>query len=406
MRKLLASLTALVGLITVGLVSAPATVGASSGSTIYDSTLSPLPGNQVSEAFEATQTTQFGNQVAFTSGSGRVLTSVVVSLSSWGCQAGNWSTDTCATTPGSTFSEPITLNLYNVGSGGTAVGHKFASLTQTFNIPFRPSADANYANDCLPDATAASVPVSSFAGTWFDASDGHCYNGLANNVTFNFGHTQVPSRLIYGIAYNTSDYGAHPYGDSTACHATTQGCGYDSLNVALSNQPSSPSIGTDPHVGTVYEATGYAPYYCDGGTGGVGVFRIDGPNTQGSCWGQTGAVNTADGNQEGGSVGAPYYIPSVQFNAVSSSAPSITSPASRTVVVGHHFSFTVTTTGIPVPVVKQLKALPAGVTFTSNANGTGTLAGTPTKVKTYSLEFQATNVHGAATQFFGLVVKS
>ena len=66
MRRVLVSLMALVGLITVGLVTAPSTVaGASAGSRIYDSTLSPLPGNQVSEAFEATQTTQFGNQIAF-----------------------------------------------------------------------------------------------------------------------------------------------------------------------------------------------------------------------------------------------------------------------------------------------------------------------------------------------------
>ena len=238
MRKVLVSLAALVGLITVGLVSAPTTVGASSGaSTIYDSTVSPLPGNQVSESFEATQTSQFGNQVAFSSGSGRILTSAVVTLSSWGCQSGGWSTDDCSTTPGSTFSEPITLNLYNVGAGGTAVGSRITTLTKTFNIPYRPSADINYTTDCANDAAADSVPVSDFAGTWFDASDGHCYNGFATNVTFTFGHTRVPSKLIYGIAYNTSDYGASPYGDSTACHSSAAGCGYDSLNVALANRP-------------------------------------------------------------------------------------------------------------------------------------------------------------------------
>ncbi len=287
-----------------------------------------------------------------------------------------------------------------------AVGTKFASLTQTFNIPYRPSADANYTTDCANDAATYSEPVSDFAGTWFDASDGHCYNGLATNVTFNFGHTRVPNKLIYGIAYNTSDYGAHPYGDATACHSTPEGCGYDSLNVALSNSPTSPSIGTDPQTGTVYEATGYAPYYCDGGTGGVGVFRIDAENTQGSCWGQTGTVNTADGNQEGGSIGAPYYIPAVQFNAVSSAAPAITSASAYTAHKGHHFSFTVTTTGIPTPTVKELRALPAGVTFTGHANGTGTLAGTPTTVKNTILEITASSSRGSATQYFALDVKS
>ena len=357
MRKVLVSLTALVGLITVGLVSAPATVGASSGSAIYDSTVSPLPGNQVSEAFEATETSQFGNQVAFKSGTGRVLTSAVVTLSSWGCQTGGWSTDDCSTTPGSTFSEPITLNLYNVGAGGTAVGSRITTLTKTFNVPYRPSADANYTTDCANDAAADSVPVSDFDGTWFDSADGHCYNGFATNVTFTFGHTRVPNKLIYGIAYNTSDYGAHPYGDATTCHSSSGGCGYDSLNVALSNSPTDPSVGSDPQTGTVYEATNYLPYYCDDGAGGTS-FRIDGPNTQGSCWGQSGAVNTGDGNQEGGSVGPPYYIPAVAFNAVSSPAPAITSAGSFVAHKGHSFSFTVTTTGIPTPKVRETRALP------------------------------------------------
>jgi hypothetical protein len=405
-RRILASLVALVGLLAVGLITVPASVaGASGGSTVYDSTISPLPGNQVSEAFAATETSELGNQITLGSG-GRVLTSVVATLSSWGCEAGNWSADDCATTPGATFAEPVTLNLYKVGAGGMAVGSAIASVTQTFNVPYRPSADANYATDCASDAAADDVPVSDFAGTWYNSADGHCYNGLATNITFNFGHTLVPSTLIYGIAYNTSNYGAHPYGDATACYTTAQGCGYDSLNVALSNSPTDPSVGSDPDTGTVYENTNYAPYYCDGGAGGVGVFREDVQNTQGSCWGQSGAVNTADGNAEGGSVGAPYYIPSVQFNAVSSEAPTISSATTKYATVHKHFTFTVATTGIPTPTVKLVKGLPSGVTFTSNSNGTGTLAGTPTKVKDYSIEFQARNSRGTATQYFALVVRS
>ena len=397
---------ALVGLVTVGLVTVPATVaGASGGSTIYDSTVSPLPGNQVSEAFEATQTSQLGNQISFTPGSGRVLTSVVVTLSSWGCQTGGWSTDDCSTTPGATFSEPITLNLYDVGHNGIAVGTKFASVTQTFKIPYRPTADADYTTDCAADAAEYSTPIADFAGTWYDSGDGHCYNGLDTKVTFTFGHTRVPSTLIYGVAYNTSDYGAHPYGEATACHATPEGCGYDSLNVALSNEPTDPSVGSDPYEGTVYEDTNYAPYYCDGGAAGVGVFRMDAFNAQGSCWGQTGTVNTGDGNQEGGSIDAPYYIPAVQFNAVSSAAPAITSANSDYLTKGRPFSFTVTTTGIPTPVVKVVKGLPAGVTFTAHAGGTATLAGTLNTAKIYSLELEATSAHGAAIQYLALVVR-
>jgi hypothetical protein len=407
MRKVLVSLLALAGLITVGMVSAPAVVaGATTGSSIYDSTLSPLPGNMVSEAFAATETSELGNQVKFSTGSGRVLTGATVTLSSWGCEGGSWSTQNCSTTPGATFAEPITLNLYNVGAGGTAVGTRIATLTQTFNVPYRPSADTNYMTDCQADATQYSEPISDFNGTWYDAADGHCYNGFDTNVTFTFGHTRVPNSLIYGVAYNTSNYGTHPYGDSTTCYTAPQGCGYDSLNVALSNEPNNPSVGSDPQVGTVYEDTNYAPYYCDNGAAGVGVFRQDAENGQGSCWGQSGAVNTGDGNGEGGSVGAPYYIPAVDFNAISTAAPTITSAASKTVTKGHAFSFTVNTTGIPVPTLKQLKTLPHGVTFTAHSGGTATLAGTATVAKVDHLEIQAKNSRGTATQNFTLTVKS
>ena len=36
-----------------------------------------------------------------------------------------------------------------------------------------------------------------------------------------------------------------------------------------------------------------------------------------------------------------------------------------------------TTTGFPTPTVSESGALPGGVTFTDNGNGTATLSGTP-----------------------------
>jgi hypothetical protein len=390
-RRILATLVALVGLMTVGLVTIPASVaGASSGSTIYDSTTTPLSQALPSEGFEADALSQLGNQIQFSTGSGRVLTSAVVSLDSWACTSGTWESG-CDTTAGATFAEPVTLNLYTVGADN-AVGSKIASITQTFNIPYRPSADATYATDCASEAAAQGIPVSEFSGTWYDSADGNCYNGLATNITFTLGHTKVPSSVIYGIAYNTSDYGSAPYGDSTACHATTEGCPYDSLNIGFTTTSNEPAVGSDPVPGTVYQNSAQAANYCNDTD--PGVFRIDVPASGGtSCWSTTGD-------------GAPYYIPAVQFNAVSSVAPQITSAPSKTVTEGKHFSFTFTTTGVPTPVVKLIKGLPGGVTFTSNANGTATLAGTPTKAKTWSLEVRASSKSGSNTQYFGLVVKS
>ena len=58
-------------------------------------------------------------------------------------------------------------------------------------------------------------------------------------------------------------------------------------------------------------------------------------------------------------------------------APAITSANNTTFTVGAAGSFTVTTTGLPTPALTESGALPSGVTFTDNQNGTATLSGTP-----------------------------
>jgi hypothetical protein len=60
-------------------------------------------------------------------------------------------------------------------------------------------------------------------------------------------------------------------------------------------------------------------------------------------------------------------------------APGFTSAATATMSEGVSGSFTVTTRGYPVPAISETvgASLPTGVTFTANANGTATIAGTP-----------------------------
>jgi|GEM_PF-1049315 len=101
------------------------------------------------------------------------------------------------------------------------------------------------------------------------------------------------------------------------------------------------------------------------------------------------------------------------FSLTVNQAPAITSANSTTCVVGAACSFTVNATGYPVPAIARGgAALPAGMTYVDNGNGTGTLAGTPTlasnAVNTYALTFTASNGVGApAAQPFTLnVVKA
>ncbi|HVA03556.1 MAG TPA: hypothetical protein VMU64_07360 [Acidimicrobiales bacterium] len=359
---------------------------------IYDSTLGPLPGNEPSQAFQATQTSEFGNQVAF-GGVARVLDNVVVSMSSWGCQSGSQSVsdvgtiatptpNSCVTTPGSTFTEPVTLNLYNVGTNN-GVGTLIATDTQTFAIPFRPSAvPVGYG----PGLTGGCGDGAS----WYSVAENACYHGLATNITFDFGHVTLPDKVIYGIAYNTSGYGAHPYGYGTACALdSVTGCGYDSLNVLLSQEPLNPGVGADPNLGTVYLSTVTPQWYCDNGAGGTGTFRIDGRPDSNNCASPSG----------GWSVGtpgtSPYYIPAVQFHAVNSPSPSITSLSSAHVVAGVPFSFTVTTTGVPVPALNKIGgSLPKGLAFVDNGNGSATISGTALtrdRNKVYTVTVRARN---------------
>ena len=95
------------------------------------------------------------------------------------------------------------------------------------------------------------------------------------------------------------------------------------------------------------------------------------------------------------------------FTLTVNQAPAITSPVGTTFTVGQAGTFTVTTSGVPNSTLSETGALPSGVTFTDNGDGTATLAGTPTPRSsgTYPFTITATNsVSPAATQSFTLTV--
>jgi hypothetical protein len=102
--------------------------------------------------------------------------------------------------------------------------------------------------------------------------------------------------------------------------------------------------------------------------------------------------------------------PQVQQSFTVNQAPQITSANATSFTSTVPGSFTVTTTGFPTGasmVITETGALPNGVTFVDNNNGTATLAGTPAAMTqgTYPITIMANNgIAPAATQSFTLTV--
>ncbi len=100
-------------------------------------------------------------------------------------------------------------------------------------------------------------------------------------------------------------------------------------------------------------------------------------------------------------------ITSSSFDVTATSAPSVTSANAAIFNAGSAGTFTVTTSGSPTPSLSESGALPSGVTFTDNGNGTATFSGTPAAGTSgvYSLSVTANNgISPNGTQSFTLTV--
>lgn len=204
----------------------PPTTPTLSGEVIYDAIPDTLPSSYPSLGFQATQTYEFGDEIAFASSTGRDLESAAITLTSWACQSGQWNNGNCKTSLGATFSHPITLNIYEVATGG-GVGALIDSVTDTFDIPYRPSADSSCTD----------------TKQWKDTNGG-CYNGYNHVIVFDLTGITVPDSIIFGVAFDTQSYGDTPKGSDGP---------YNSLNVALNTATSvAPYIGTDVDADIMY----------------------------------------------------------------------------------------------------------------------------------------------------------
>ncbi len=226
-----------VSLVVIGAVfAAIAGVASAAATVVYSNIPKPLPGNVQSLGFEATSTAEFGGQIEAT---GAVKNpTVTIGMSSWACQSGSATDDSCSTTPGATFNVPITLNVYSVGPGNS-VGAKLLTVTQNFAVPYRPSANTT---KCPGN------------GGWYKM--GNCFHGKLFKLKFaklgsKKAPVEIPQQSIVSVAFNTQAHGYAPTGVEGP---------YNSLNVAYLNST-------------------WSEAYCDGGAGGTGTFRLDS-----GCW--------------------------------------------------------------------------------------------------------------------------
>ena len=316
----------LAGTVAVGLFSAARGSAVPTGpTTVYSSLISPLPGNIPSLGVESYYFDELGNEVNLASSG--TLSSVVVTMSSFTCETGSGTT--CVTTPGATYPVPITFTIYGAGPGNT-LGSEIASDTQTFDIPYRPSANSTYCT----------------GGEWFDTATEGCYNGFATNITFdasNFSpaNPTLPGTLIYGIAYDTQTNGYSPVGSPVP---------QDGLNIGMSTDPTDVTVGSSTDPGYLFMAqsaafTAYSEITC-ATTLPAGVFQSYDVLTTGTSCG----------------LGPDENIPAVEINTVTPEVTSTTSPTTSTTLTA-----TTTTTPPYVPPPTQSTTTTSPTTTTGPA---------------------------------------
>ena len=222
MRRAVAMLLALAAML-LGLTIASQAAGVSparaAGNIVYNSVPEPLGTNYPSLSFQAQDTNELGDLLVL-GGTDRTLDEVTFTFVSWACENGDWFEGCETTTPGSSFTHPVKLNVYAVGAGDT-VGALLATTTETVTVPFRPSTD----DEC-------------------DTGYGpNCVNGLAFNHTFSLTSlaVTVPNQVIVSVAFDTNTSGYNPIGDPGQ---------YDYLNVGAPNLAA--SVGTDPDTDVVF----------------------------------------------------------------------------------------------------------------------------------------------------------
>jgi Immunoglobulin domain len=155
-------------------------------------------------------------------------------------------------------------------------------------------------------------------------------------------------------------------------------------------------------------ATGQAPLsyqWYQSSTTSTGTITTNGTSASYT----TPAVTTSDSGLDyfvivSNSLGS---VESTEVTLTVDSAPRILNSGTTEFLVDESSDFIFSSTGTPLATWTETGALPSGVTFVSNGDGTATLAGTPTATGTFPLTVTAANgVSPNATQNFSLFVET
>jgi hypothetical protein len=268
-----AVLATVVAVSALALVAGPA---AAATPPAFNNIPSTLPSNVVSVGFEATQTSEFGDYIVLGGTErSRAALPVTVVMSSHACQSDEGGGQVCTTTPGATFSQPLTLTIYAVDHSDPAVpaaGKAMLQAQGTFDIPYRPSFD--------PSGKCAALNSTG----WWDGTSQSCLSGISAEVTFTLpAGPDLPDELIWTISFDTGSSGYSPTGN--------QSKPYNSLNVSAETDIA-PSPGAEGDPDGLFLNSRNAGMYGSGASVGTFGFTTGwGANKPMSCFGISCTAN-------------------------------------------------------------------------------------------------------------------
>jgi hypothetical protein len=192
---------------------------------VYDSTDVPLPTNIPSVGYEANGLTEFGALVELRDNRSYPVKNITLEMSSW-VPHSEW-----PRYPDCGFSLELTLKIYSanrVNESYYTTGSNIYTIPRDFIIPWKPEH-----NGTCP------------SGKWQDVN-GVCRSGIAFDAIFDLSNQNItlPSQFIYGLEFNTQNYGITPFHEPGP---------YNSLNIGVCT---SISVGDQVVDGTTFTDNG------------------------------------------------------------------------------------------------------------------------------------------------------